>query len=82
MTHLSKDDLLEIAKKIRYDTTAIQAKLTDLMDGIAALPGDENPKAICPHCGPIPGGQRALEEHMHVSHEPYPRRLGILTSEE
>lgn len=68
MTYISKTELLEIAKKIRYDTTAIQAKLTELMDGIAALPIEDAPKTVCPHCGPIPGGPRTLAEHLHVSH--------------
>lgn len=72
----SKADLLEIAKKIRYDTTAIQAKLTELMDGIAALPIEDEPKSVCPHCGPMPYGQRKLAEHMHTSHgEPLPDEL-------
>lgn len=69
MSHLAKTDLLEICKRIRYDTTAIQVRVTELMDAISDLPIPDPEKTRCPHCGPIPGGPRTLAQHMHVSHD-------------
>lgn len=65
---VTKDELLEIAKKIRYDLTASQQKLSELMRGIAALDLPEEVAATCPHCRLKLSGPNSLAEHLYVSH--------------
>ena len=65
----SRQDLLEIAKKIRYDLTAAQAKLTELMTLTAQLPETTTQKPICPQCGPITLLRDVtLSDHLHNVH--------------
>lgn len=61
-------DLYEILKKIRYDATAIQAKVTDALNVLAALNLPDQPTAPCPRCGLELAGPRSLAEHMFNSH--------------
>lgn len=69
-------DLYEILKKIRYDTTAIQAKVTDALNVLNELHLPDQPRTKCPHCGIEVRGQRTLAEHLHVSHGgPVPAHL-------
>lgn len=63
------NDLRDILHKIRYDTTAIQAKITDALRYLDELNLTPRPETTCPHCGPIPGGAHALAEHLHISHD-------------
>ena len=65
---MSKDELLEVAKAIRYDLTACQVKLSELMRAIAALDLPEETTAICPHCRLKLSGPNSLAEHLYVSH--------------
>lgn len=60
-------DLLVIAKKLRYDLTGMQMKVTDLITGLAALnlPVEGYP---CPTCGLKFKGSSSLAEHVYISH--------------
>jgi len=60
-------ELHDLAMKIRYDLTAAQAKLTELLRQIGELPEDAGARARC-HCGLTFPGPRTLAEHEHVSH--------------
>ena len=47
---MADHEILAIARKIRMDMTAVQAKLSELMRLAAALPADEDARS-CPECG-------------------------------
>lgn len=64
-------EILEQAKRIRYDLTALQAKVTELMKMAAKLPeSDDTP--TCPECGlsskALPQGC-TLTDHRRQSHD-------------
>jgi hypothetical protein len=61
-------DLYELLRKIRYDTTAIQAKLTDAFAMLDALHLEDAPQLKCPECGLGFKGPRTLAEHRYASH--------------
>lgn len=65
---MTKDELLELARKIRYDLTACQGKLSDLMREIAALEIPDARAARC-HCGLSCRGPAALAEHVYLAHD-------------
>jgi hypothetical protein len=44
-------EILEIAKTLRYDLTAMQAKLTELMRLAARLEAPDEASRTCPECG-------------------------------
>ena len=44
-------DVIEIARQLRYDLTAMQAKVTDLLTMLAALNLPDPSRVICPECG-------------------------------
>ena len=48
---MSDHDILKIAKTIRYDLTAAQAKLTELMRLAALLESPAADERMCPECG-------------------------------
>jgi hypothetical protein len=62
-------DLHDLLKKIRYDTTAIQAKITDALKVLNELHLPTQPTTPCPHCGLEMRGPRTLAEHLHVTHD-------------
>ncbi len=62
-----QDDILELLKKMRYDLTALQGKLSDVMEQVAALPS-KGEKPRCPHCDLVFRGKLSLDEHVHTSH--------------
>jgi hypothetical protein len=67
----SPADLEAIAKKLRYDLTAAQGKLTDLMNGIAELAAklpSEGNDAKCPRCGVNPPKNTTIDEHLENVH--------------
>lgn len=69
MSH-SQADLLELAKKLRYNLTASQAQLTDLMTQIAALPiADNHTNHTCPTCGINRPTEESLKDHLELIHE-------------
>lgn len=61
-------DAHEIVKKIRYDLTAAQAKLTELQAALNALDVPDRPKTVCPECGPIhlPKGTSLTDHRANV----------------
>lgn len=61
--------LAAVLKKIRYDLTACQAKLTEAMRMVAALPlEDPGDRVKCERCGATFVGPQTLAEHVYVSH--------------
>lgn len=63
--------LTAVLKKIRYDLTACQAKLSEAMRMVAQLDLDEGAGAriACPKCDVKLAGPRTLAEHQHVMHD-------------
>lgn len=61
------NDLAEQLRRIRYDLTAAQAKLTDAME-LAARLGPTTPRPRCPECGVELRGRNALAEHAYHAH--------------
>lgn len=62
-------DIYELLKKIRYDATAIQGKVTDALKLLGELNLPDQPSAECPHCGLEMRGERTLQEHLYNSHD-------------
>ncbi|HEX5370052.1 MAG TPA: hypothetical protein VFY10_11610 [Dehalococcoidia bacterium] len=62
-------DLYDLLNKIRYDTTAIQAKISDAFKILNELNLPDQPQAICPRCGLGFKGPNTLAEHIHNSHD-------------
>jgi len=57
----------EIARKIRFDLTAAQVKVTELLKELAALELPSEAPA-CERCGVKVRGPRTLAEHIYLSH--------------
>jgi hypothetical protein len=64
-------DIYELLRKIRYDATAIQAKVTDALNALNDLNLPQARQVRCPVAGcELPfRGPNSLAEHVHVSHE-------------
>lgn len=63
------DGLFELLRKIRYDCTAIQAKVTDALNLLAALNLPDTRAPRCGRCGYRPGvNMPSLAEHAHTAH--------------
>jgi hypothetical protein len=61
--------LAAVLRKVRYDLTSAQSKLTEAMRMVATLDiGEEGERIECPTCGASLPGPRTLAEHVHVSH--------------
>jgi hypothetical protein len=62
-------DLYELLMKIRYDATAIQAKVTDALTmlGRLNLPAPKQ-RPACPVCGIVPPGGVSVREHLENVH--------------
>jgi len=74
-------DVFDLLNKIRYDTTAIQAKLTDAINALRELNLSEQPVAKCPHCELETRGERTLAEHLHNLHDgPIPEYYAAIES--
>lgn len=70
------DDLEGQAKRIRYDLTALQAKVSDLLKGLAEvgkrLPAEPAPHT-CPECGlELPSYDRWVDHLANVHDERAP----------
>lgn len=62
-------DVYELLKKIRYDATAIQAKVTDALKALSDLNlPDDAGRTLCPQCGATLRGPKTLAEHVYNSH--------------
>jgi hypothetical protein len=76
---IQPSDLYELLKKIRYDATAIQAKVTDALNLLSALNLPDQPTTPCPHCGLEVAGPRSLAEHLHNLHDgPVPEHYAAI----
>lgn len=62
------EDIFELLRKIRYDLTAAQAKLTDATNALAALNLPKATDLEC-HCGLRFGSKYKLDEHTYQSHD-------------
>lgn len=62
-------DLYEILNKIRYDCTAIQAKVTDALNILNTLHLPQQDITLCPKCGVHLTGPRHLQEHLTNVHD-------------
>lgn len=62
-------DVYDLLMKIRYDATAIQAKVTDALAALNDLGLEARIGATCTHCGLDFRGPNTLAEHIHISHD-------------
>lgn len=62
-------EILELARKIRYDLTALQAKTSELLTMAARLEAPDATSVTCPHCGLRFKGPRTLAEHVYQLHD-------------
>lgn len=63
------EDVRALLMKIRYDATAIQAKVTDALDQLARLPVKATPPGLaCPSCGVSRSSEVALRDHLANVH--------------
>lgn len=60
-------ETITVARKIRYDLTAAQIKITELLNALGRLdlPAESD---ACPRCGVPVHGPLTLAEHVHTSH--------------
>ncbi len=63
---MTPQDALALARRIRMDLTNAQAKLTDVIETLAALP--EAPSSRCPKCDVPLRGPLSLAEHLYNRH--------------
>ncbi len=68
---MADHEILQLAKTIRYDLTALQAKLTELLTMAARLPAPDPDERTCPECrlpaAALPQGT-TLADHRHRAH--------------
>lgn len=64
---MADHEILELARTIRYDLTALQAKLSELI----RLAGEKTDREThtCPDCGLGFKGSMSLAEHRYVQHD-------------
>lgn len=67
MSVVQEPEVFEVLRKIRYDLTAAQAKVTDALRLLGSMPIAQLPKAVC-HCGVACEGPLALAEHRYQVH--------------
>jgi hypothetical protein len=65
---MADHEILELAKKIRYDLTALQAKTSELLQMAARLEPPA-PPIICPECQLPFKGPKTLAEHRYQQHD-------------
>lgn len=66
---MTADDLYEMLRKIRYDLTAAQGKLTDVFAMLGELNVQDTPANVCETCGCAFRASALLAEHRYTSHE-------------
>ena len=69
---MADHEILELARKIRYDLTALQAKTTELTKMAAKLSAPDDDTQTCPDCGlsikALPQGC-TLSDHRRRTHD-------------
>ena len=68
MTEPADHEIVQALKKLRYDLTAMQAKVSDLLTMAAALNLEPAEVHAC-RCGLRFPSQRRLAEHVYTSHD-------------
>ncbi len=63
------DDLFELLKGIRYDATAIQAKVSDALRMLSSMNLPEPGANVCPKCGITVSRPTSMSDHLRVSHD-------------
>jgi hypothetical protein len=66
---VTPNDVYEMLRKIRYDLTAAQGKLTDVFSMLGELNLQDTPAHQCERCGAIFRGAAPLAEHVYQSHD-------------
>jgi hypothetical protein len=61
-------EIFDVVRKIRYDLTAAQAKVTEALNMLAAMNLPAQAKVECPDCGVGLDGERALAFHLQNVH--------------
>lgn len=61
-------EALVLAKKLRFDLTSCQAKLSDLLRMLASMDLPEPSQRECPTCHAVFPGGLSLSEHDYLSH--------------
>lgn len=68
---MADHEILELAQRIRYDLTALQAKVSELLTMASKLPQPATDSRSCPECGlsarALPRGT-TLTDHRHRAH--------------
>ena len=62
-------ELITLLKKLRYDLTGMQVKVSEALRMVAALDLAPAVEHRCPHCSLVLREKLALAEHVYVSHE-------------
>lgn len=66
---MNEHPLHKLAMEIRYDLTAAQGKLTELMRQVGEYDLPVSTAVECPHCGIEKLGEHLLAEHLYVIHD-------------
>ena len=66
---MTEPEIFEVVRKLRYDLTAAQAKVTDVLNMLASMNLPVQAKQSCPRCGVPLRGDRALEFHVQNVHD-------------
>lgn len=66
---MNKHDLMDTLKRMRYDATAFQAKLTDVMEAVSLSFPDDTEPLKCEVCGSPHRSRMRLEEHIYRQHD-------------
>jgi hypothetical protein len=65
----SADSLYEKLREIRYETTAIQGKLSDVFKILESLSIQDAPRPECERCRATFAGPLSLSEHVYQAHD-------------
>lgn len=65
---MTAEDVYEMLRKIRYDLTAAQGKLTDVFSMLGELNVQDTPAHQCDRCGVTFRAPTLLAEHVYNSH--------------
>lgn len=66
---MTAEEVYELVRKIRFDLTAAQSKLSSLFQILGELGLEDKPEACCAKCGLGFRGERTLAEHDYHSHD-------------